>query len=271
MRILALSELPELWAEHVAEWQRLNAAPGPIGERPAEPERRARIHAVSGAHRRVAARRRSTRISSRGSRPTPSRRRAKASSRRAGSIRTRITNRACAILSARSSTAGGPGRFSIRLSALPAAQRCSGALNSLTQLVLKATMPGVPDFYQGTETWDLSLVDPDNRRPVDFASRAAALAANAECRLARAGVALDGRADQARAHAPAVVAAERNAGAVSRRRLRAGRGRRPRSRSHPGVPPFRGARSCGGRGRAAHGPDDRRRPSLARAGTGRRS
>jgi (1->4)-alpha-D-glucan 1-alpha-D-glucosylmutase len=50
-----------------------------------------------------------------------------------------------------------------------------GALNSLTQLVLKATMPGVPDFYQGTETWDLSLVDPDNRRPVDFAARRAAL------------------------------------------------------------------------------------------------
>ena len=33
-------------------------------------------------------------------------------------------------------------------------------------------MPGVPDFYQGTEIWDLSLVDPDNRRPVDFAERA---------------------------------------------------------------------------------------------------
>ena len=32
-------------------------------------------------------------------------------------------------------------------------------------------MPGVPDFYQGTEFWDLSLVDPDNRRPVDFAAR----------------------------------------------------------------------------------------------------
>ncbi|HEX5233242.1 MAG TPA: malto-oligosyltrehalose synthase [Bradyrhizobium sp.] len=51
-----------------------------------------------------------------------------------------------------------------------------GALNSLSQLTLKATMPGVPDFYQGTEFWDLSLVDPDNRRPVDFAARAAALA-----------------------------------------------------------------------------------------------
>jgi (1->4)-alpha-D-glucan 1-alpha-D-glucosylmutase len=44
-----------------------------------------------------------------------------------------------------------------------------GALNSLVQLTLKATMPGVPDFYQGTELWDLSMVDPDNRRPVDFA------------------------------------------------------------------------------------------------------
>jgi (1->4)-alpha-D-glucan 1-alpha-D-glucosylmutase len=50
-----------------------------------------------------------------------------------------------------------------------------GALNSLSQITLKATIPGVPDFYQGTEFWDLSLVDPDNRRPVDFAKRAAVL------------------------------------------------------------------------------------------------
>jgi (1->4)-alpha-D-glucan 1-alpha-D-glucosylmutase len=52
-----------------------------------------------------------------------------------------------------------------------------GALNSLSQITLKATLPGVPDFYQGTEFWDLSLVDPDNRRPVDFAARATALTA----------------------------------------------------------------------------------------------
>ncbi|MDB5564335.1 MAG: Malto-oligosyltrehalose synthase [Tardiphaga sp.] len=51
-----------------------------------------------------------------------------------------------------------------------------GALNSLSQITLKATLPGVPDFYQGTEFWDFSLVDPDNRRPVDFAERAAVLA-----------------------------------------------------------------------------------------------
>ncbi len=50
-----------------------------------------------------------------------------------------------------------------------------GALNSLAQVTLKVTMPGVPDFYQGTEFWDLSLVDPDNRRPVDFPARAHAL------------------------------------------------------------------------------------------------
>lgn len=51
-----------------------------------------------------------------------------------------------------------------------------GILNSLSQVTLKATMPGVPDFYQGTEFWDYSLVDPDNRRPVDFKAREAALA-----------------------------------------------------------------------------------------------
>src|SRR4029453_13264223 len=55
----------------------------------------------------------------------------------------------------------------------PFARRCAliGALNSLSQLVLKVAMPGVPDFYQGQELWDLSLVDPDNRRPVDFGRR----------------------------------------------------------------------------------------------------
>jgi (1->4)-alpha-D-glucan 1-alpha-D-glucosylmutase len=46
-----------------------------------------------------------------------------------------------------------------------------GALNSISQLALKALLPGVPDFYQGTEFWDLSLVDPDNRRAVDFGKR----------------------------------------------------------------------------------------------------
>ncbi|HVV49130.1 MAG TPA: malto-oligosyltrehalose synthase [Polyangia bacterium] len=48
-----------------------------------------------------------------------------------------------------------------------------GLSSSLAQAVLKATVPGVPDLYQGTELWDFSLVDPDNRRPVDYARRRA--------------------------------------------------------------------------------------------------
>jgi (1->4)-alpha-D-glucan 1-alpha-D-glucosylmutase len=46
-----------------------------------------------------------------------------------------------------------------------------GIVNSLAQIALKIGSPGVPDFYQGTDLWDLSLVDPDNRRPVDFERR----------------------------------------------------------------------------------------------------
>ena len=47
----------------------------------------------------------------------------------------------------------------------------AGVVTSLAQLLIKLTSPGVPDIYQGTEFWDLSLVDPDNRRPVDYPAR----------------------------------------------------------------------------------------------------
>jgi (1->4)-alpha-D-glucan 1-alpha-D-glucosylmutase len=50
-----------------------------------------------------------------------------------------------------------------------------GIYNSLAQTLIKITAPGIPDFYQGTELWDLRLVDPDNRRPVDYDARRAAL------------------------------------------------------------------------------------------------
>ncbi len=56
---------------------------------------------------------------------------------------------------------------------LPVAKEIArlGAINSLTQTLLKLTSPGVPDIYQGKEIWDYSLVDPDNRRPVDYDRR----------------------------------------------------------------------------------------------------
>jgi (1->4)-alpha-D-glucan 1-alpha-D-glucosylmutase len=55
-----------------------------------------------------------------------------------------------------------------------------GMLTGLARTALKCTLPGVPDVYQGTEFWDLSLVDPDNRRPVDYGARAAALDGQAD-------------------------------------------------------------------------------------------
>ncbi len=56
---------------------------------------------------------------------------------------------------------------------LPLQQKIAfyGAYNSLSQTLIKVTAPGIPDIYQGTEYWDLSLVDPDNRRPVDYPAR----------------------------------------------------------------------------------------------------
>ncbi len=61
-----------------------------------------------------------------------------------------------------------------------------GRLNSLAQVALLLTCPGVPDLYQGTEIWDLSLVDPDNRRPVDYQAREALLTELAEATPAEA-------------------------------------------------------------------------------------
>jgi (1->4)-alpha-D-glucan 1-alpha-D-glucosylmutase len=56
----------------------------------------------------------------------------------------------------------------------------AGAVNGLSQTVLKLTVPGMPDFFQGTEFWDFTLVDPDNRRAVDYAARLDALRTTTE-------------------------------------------------------------------------------------------
>ena len=61
--------------------------------------------------------------------------------------------------------------LSRRVARLSPANRQLGIVTALSQTLLKLTSPGVPDIYQGQELWDFSLVDPDNRRPVDFALR----------------------------------------------------------------------------------------------------
>ena len=69
--------------------------------------------------------------------------------------------------------------FLKRLAAFVARIVPAGAINGLVQAALRCTWPGVPDLYQGGELWDLSLVDPDNRRPVDYDLRARLLAEGA--------------------------------------------------------------------------------------------
>ena len=133
-----------------------------------------------------------------------------------------------------------------------------GARHTVTQTVLKLTSPGVPDLYQGTERLDLSLVDPDNRRPVDYAERAATLdrlgplldAPDPDAvREVMGGPQAGGPGRQALRDGPAPPAPPRAAGRVRRRLPRArdvGRRRRV-----VGRVPTGGRRRRGRRRRAA--------------------
>ena len=96
------------------------------------------------------------------------------------------------------------------------------ASDALGQKLLALTVPGIPDVYQGTELWDDSLVDPDNRRPVDYAARRAALTE------------LQHPEDSGRHHGASAAALP--AGQLPARRLRSGAGRRRRQRPRRGVP-----------------------------------
>ena len=109
---------------------------------------------------------------------------------------------------------------------LPLAQKTAqlGMVNSLSETVLKCTVPGVPDFYQGNEIWDLSLVDPDNRRPVDYDLRRRLLAF-AENRAARGPAWRTGRMGGSSCTSPSgCCICARTPGALRRRELHAGRG-----------------------------------------------
>ena len=108
-------------------------------------------------------------------------------SAQAGSIRTRPTKGGAAICRVGPSIGPIQTPQSLLDDFLPFHERIAhaGMWNSLAQVVLKITAPGIPDFYQGSELWDFSVVDPDNRRPVDHTMRASMLAdlqrARAEC------------------------------------------------------------------------------------------
>ena len=134
-------------------------------------------------------------------------------------------------------------------------------------------MPGVPDFYQGTEFWDLSLVDPDNRRPVDFAERAAALAVGRNTGLAKPRAALARRPYQAGLDPASAEAAHRTCRCVRAWRLPAAGGHRAAPRPchrlcaapRPRRRDRRGRKIIRRRCRRAAGPGRARRALTARS------
>ena len=106
--------------------------------------------------------------------------------------------------------------FVASLSSLLPQLRLFGAVNSLAQVVLKTAVPGIPDFYQGNELWELSLVDPDNRRPVDYDQRAGYLErcmswrsekARPQCAAMCSAISADGRVKLWTTHRALAVAA----------------------------------------------------------------
>ena len=170
MRILALAEIADDWASAVAEWRTLNAAlvwrdgdaraptanheymlyqtligawpDGPVDEAFSE---RIQAYAIKAAREG---------------------KRATSWTNPQQDFENGLTDFVRATLDPKRSAA-----FIKSMAAFAHRTSLLGALNSLSQLTLKLTLPGVPDFFQGTELWDLSLVDPDNRRPVDFKKR----------------------------------------------------------------------------------------------------
>src|SRR2546429_6022774 len=184
-RINVLSEIPQEWRRRVGRWQRLNRrhrivvdgtpAPGPneeyllyqtlVGAWPISTER-LREYALKAMHE--------AKVHTSWINPNPKYDEA-------------IAAFVEAILEPRRSR-----EFLRDLTAFAARVAWFGAPHSPAPTLVKVTAPGVPDFYQGSELWDLSLVDPDNRRPVDWALRERLLDGLAtQSRLERAGLARD--------------------------------------------------------------------------------
>ncbi len=162
-RLVTLAEIPEEWADNVQRWRGILAAESAaladpnleyffyqtlLGSYPASEEAtddyRSRLQAAMQKAAREA------RVHSTWGRPDQS-------------FESRLSAFVDAALQSRE----------FRDAFRPFQQRVAraGAANTLVQTALKLTVPGVPDVYQGAELWDLSLVDPDNRRPVDYARR----------------------------------------------------------------------------------------------------
>ena len=164
----------------------------------------------------------------------------------------------------------GSPRFRADLEAFVGRIGAAGAVNSLAAAVLRATAPGVPDVYQGTERWAFSLVDPDNRRPVDFDLMEQTLDALDEASPRAARRRLAGRPRQAARAFVRPAPAPEGAGPVRRGLVRAARGDRPAAGQRRRVRPAWRPRVGGRGGPSPDGrPDPRRAASPPGAARGR--
>ena len=174
-RINVLSELPEEWAACVERWSRLNERLREDGRGPDDPRCQRGISALPDARRRLAAGARSAREEY-----AEFVKRIQAYMLKAlheAKVHTSWINPnaeyddAIQEFVGRILDEGGNRQFLDDFRAFQRRISHYGLLNSLSQTLLKLASPGVPDTYQGTELWDFSLVDPDNRRPVDYERR----------------------------------------------------------------------------------------------------
>ena len=169
-RITVLAEMPGVWEARARPAARARAAAGPGLRQPALAGRRRRLAGAGPGPAGPAARVRRE-GDARGRRPD-----------HRGPRPTRTTRRPCTRPSTPPSTTRGSRRWSRTWWPRTAGP---GWSNALAAKLLALTMPGVPDVYQGSELWEQSLVDPDNRRPVDFDRRAALLEARPTARSPR--------------------------------------------------------------------------------------
>jgi len=161
-RLLLLAELPEVWARTVRRWRERNA-PHRRGDAPEPALEHLLYQTLVGAH------------------PLSAERAVAYLEKAAKEAKTRTAwvrpdpDYAAGVRGFAEAVLADPG-FRDELEAFVAPLVEPGRVNALAQALLRLTAPGVPDLYQGGELWDLSLVDPDNRRPVDYARRRALLA-----------------------------------------------------------------------------------------------
>ncbi len=179
-RINVLSEIPDEWGREVAKWMRLNRTHRPIVDGEPVPGRNDeyRFYQALAGVWPLGAEPPVVKAESLADRMKQYMLKSVREAKRHTSWVTTNEPYEQAIVQFVARVLAGPGaaRFAPAFAAYHARIAALGAVNSLAQVVLKIGSPGVPDFYQGSEIWDFSLVDPDNRRPVDFTPRQRLLA-----------------------------------------------------------------------------------------------